>query len=124
MGGFTTYSTFSVEVATLSDDGRYVTGFGYAILSLLLGVGAAALGVWVSANLAPVPKSRPAEDATAFSAEPLPLTDPVIAAEPPADPAARPVPSADSAAPPAPLVAPAAPSAPLVDSAKPNGDPE
>jgi len=75
MGGFTTYSTFSVEVATLSGDGRYLEGFGYAILSLLLGVGAAALGVWVSANLAPVPKPRPVEDATAVSPAARPPVD-------------------------------------------------
>lgn len=66
MGGFTTYSTFSVEVVTLTNNGRYAEGFGYAIVSLLCGVAATALGVWVAANLFPVPKPRPTTDATAL----------------------------------------------------------
>jgi len=55
MGGFTTYSTFAVETMLLTEQGRYVTGFGYAIVSLIFGVAAAAAGVWVAANVVTVP---------------------------------------------------------------------
>lgn len=55
MGGFTTYSTFAVETTLLTQDGEYVTGFGYAIVSLVFGVAAAAAGVWVAANVVSVP---------------------------------------------------------------------
>lgn len=43
-GAFTTFSTFSVEVVTLAQQGRYGAASVYAALSLGLSVGAAALG--------------------------------------------------------------------------------
>jgi len=45
IGGFTTYSTFVVEVDLLLRDGRVVTGVAYALVSVVIGVGAAVLGV-------------------------------------------------------------------------------
>lgn len=45
MGGFTTYSTFSVETMSLLGDGHWVVGFGYALGSVVLGIVAAAAGL-------------------------------------------------------------------------------
>lgn len=47
LGGFTTYSTFIVEVDRLLADGHLGLGAGYALGSVLLGVAAAAVGVRV-----------------------------------------------------------------------------
>jgi CrcB protein len=44
LGGYTTYSTFAVEVATLVDDGAPALAAGYVLLSVLGGVAAVALG--------------------------------------------------------------------------------
>ena len=41
-GGFTTFSTFSLETLQLFQNGRTALGILYIILSLLLGIGAAA----------------------------------------------------------------------------------
>lgn len=41
LGGFTTYSTFSVETVGLLQSGAWLIGVGYAIASLLAGVSAA-----------------------------------------------------------------------------------
>ena len=42
-GGFSTFSTFGLEVVTLLHEGRTALALGYAGLSLLLGVGTLAL---------------------------------------------------------------------------------
>ena len=44
LGAYTTYSTFSWDLLTLLRDGRWPAALGYVILSLGLGLGAAALG--------------------------------------------------------------------------------
>ena len=44
LGAFTTFSTFSVEARTLLDDGRAGAALAYVLLSVLLGIAAAALG--------------------------------------------------------------------------------
>lgn len=43
-GGFTTFSTFALEIVGLSGDGRVWMGALYALLSLLLGVAAVLTG--------------------------------------------------------------------------------
>ncbi len=45
-GGFTTFSTFSLESMNLISDGKYFVGGGYMILSLLCCVVGVALGKW------------------------------------------------------------------------------
>jgi len=59
LGGFTTYSSLCVETVLLTESGRYFTGGGYAVASLLLGVAAGAAGVWVAANVFEVPEVQP-----------------------------------------------------------------
>lgn len=43
-GGLTTFSTFTVEVAVLLDDGRPVVGGMYVVASVVTGVGAFVVG--------------------------------------------------------------------------------
>lgn len=43
-GGFTTFSTFSLEAMTLLNDGKYLTGGAYMALSLILCVAGVAFG--------------------------------------------------------------------------------
>lgn len=45
LGGFTTYSTFSVQAVTTAEDGRWLTAGLYMTGSLLLGVTAALAGL-------------------------------------------------------------------------------
>ncbi len=45
LGGYTTYSSFMVETALLGADDRYLVAFGYAAISVVLGVIAALAGV-------------------------------------------------------------------------------
>ena len=47
LGGFTTFSTFSMEIVQLFQRGQAAMAIGYASASLVLGVCAAALGVWL-----------------------------------------------------------------------------
>lgn len=59
MGGFTTYSSLCVETVLLNENGHYLAGASYAVLSLLAGIAAGAAGVWVAANLFEVPLDHP-----------------------------------------------------------------
>lgn len=45
LGGFTTYSTFVLEVQRLLAGGDVRTGVSYALVSLVLGIGGAVLGI-------------------------------------------------------------------------------
>lgn len=47
LGAFTTFSTFGYETVTLLRDERLEAAAVYALVSLLLGVGAAAAGYWL-----------------------------------------------------------------------------
>lgn len=47
-GGFTTFSTFSLEVYNLLNTGAFVTASLYAVLSLVLCVAGVALGYFVA----------------------------------------------------------------------------
>lgn len=55
MGGFTTYSTLAVSSFELMASGRPVAGIVYALVSVVLGVGAAFLGVLAANRLVPSP---------------------------------------------------------------------
>jgi len=57
LGGFTTYSTLADDTAQLLDLGRWTAGSGYALLSVVLGLVAVVLGLWVAA--ATRPRTRP-----------------------------------------------------------------
>ncbi|MDP9737319.1 MULTISPECIES: fluoride efflux transporter FluC [unclassified Curtobacterium] len=48
LGGFTTYSTLADDTARLLDVGHWGAGAGYALLSVVLGLAAAAAGAWVA----------------------------------------------------------------------------
>lgn len=45
LGGFTTYSTFALEVEQLLSSGHAATGVAYALVSVVLGVVAAGVGI-------------------------------------------------------------------------------
>ena len=51
MGGFTTYSTFSVETVQLLSAGAWLIGLGYALASVLLGIGLAGAGLVVGRRI-------------------------------------------------------------------------
>lgn len=51
LGGFTTYSTFTVEIQQMLRSGEVLAGVGYGVGSVLLGVAAAAAGVSLSARV-------------------------------------------------------------------------
>lgn len=50
LGGLTTYSTFAVEVVRLLAGGHAATGLGYAALSVVVGIVAAAAGYRMGAR--------------------------------------------------------------------------
>lgn len=51
LGGFTTFSAFSLEVATMMRDGALARAASYAGASLLLGVAALFMGLWLARRL-------------------------------------------------------------------------
>ncbi|WIE56749.1 CrcB family protein [Curtobacterium sp. MCLR17_031] len=63
LGGFTTYSTLADDTAQLLDLGRWTAGTGYALLSVVLGLVAVVLGLWVAAATRPRTRPEPREDA-------------------------------------------------------------
>jgi CrcB protein len=58
LGGYTTYSTFAVEVDGLLRAGRGGLAVAYALVSVVLGVAAAGLGVWAARRVVPVRGAR------------------------------------------------------------------
>lgn len=58
LGGFTTYSTFSVETVELLRSGLWLPGISYALISVLVGIGAALLGMMLARQLRPNREAR------------------------------------------------------------------
>lgn len=48
IGGFTTYSTLALDAADYLDTGHWASGIGYGLGSVIAGVLAAAVGVWIA----------------------------------------------------------------------------
>ncbi|KJS42854.1 MAG: protein CrcB [Roseovarius sp. BRH_c41] len=48
LGGFTTFSAFSLEAFTLWERGQAMAALGYVGLSVVLSIGALILGVWLA----------------------------------------------------------------------------
>jgi len=51
LGAFTTFSTFSVEVVNLMDNGHQLHAAIYFLLSVVLAIGCAALGMWMTRHI-------------------------------------------------------------------------
>lgn len=51
LGGFTTYSTFALDVVGLLEGGRVASGVAYALVSVTAGVGAAVVGLMLGARV-------------------------------------------------------------------------
>lgn len=50
LGGFTTFSSFGVETVSMWNDGHHGRAIGYALLSNILGLAAAGLGLWLAGS--------------------------------------------------------------------------
>jgi CrcB protein len=48
LGGFTTFSTFSLEVVTFFLEGQIWRAVGYALVSVIVGLFAAVAGIWTA----------------------------------------------------------------------------
>jgi len=55
LGGYTTFSTFSVDAVHLADAGRWAPAAGYVVVSVVGGVLAATAGVRLGRAVAPAP---------------------------------------------------------------------
>lgn len=51
LGGFTTFSAFSLEVASMMREGAMARAAGYAGLSVLVGVAALFVGLWLARRM-------------------------------------------------------------------------
>jgi fluoride exporter len=52
LGGFTTFSSFSLDVVTLAQRGEWVAASGYIFLSVFGSVGGLALALWLARGVA------------------------------------------------------------------------
>jgi fluoride exporter len=52
LGGFTTFSSFSLDVVTLAQRGEWVAASGYVFLSVFGSVGGLALALWLARGVA------------------------------------------------------------------------
>lgn len=60
LGGYTTYSTFAVDVVRLADAGAWSTALGHVLASVIGGVLAVAAGVWLGRSAAGRPAAAAA----------------------------------------------------------------
>lgn len=51
LGGYTTFSAFTLDFAVLYERGALVQAFGYAAMSVVLAIAALFLGMWVAKSL-------------------------------------------------------------------------
>ncbi len=51
LGGFTTFSAFSLDTMRLIEGGRFSAAFLYVAASVLLSLGACALGLWLTKGM-------------------------------------------------------------------------
>ena len=52
LGGFTTFSAFSLDTLRLVDDGRLAAAGGYVMASVLVSLAACAAGLWIARGVA------------------------------------------------------------------------
>lgn len=52
LGGFTTFSAFSLDTMRLIESGRIGSAMGYVLASVILSLGACALGLWMAKGIA------------------------------------------------------------------------
>lgn len=52
LGGYTTFSAFSLDVAVLHERGALMQAFGYVAASVVLSIAALFLGMWLAKSLA------------------------------------------------------------------------
>jgi CrcB protein len=52
LGGFTTFSAFSLDVAVLYERGAVVQAFAYVAASVIVAIAALFLGMWLAKTLA------------------------------------------------------------------------
>lgn len=51
LGGFTTFSSFSLDVLTIYEQGQVGLAAGYALASVLLSLGAIVAGLWITRGM-------------------------------------------------------------------------
>ncbi|MFN3664230.1 fluoride efflux transporter CrcB [Yoonia sp.] len=51
LGGFTTFSTFSLDTIRLVEAGRIMAASGYVLASVILSIAACGLGLWLAKGL-------------------------------------------------------------------------
>ena len=52
LGGYTTFSAFSLDFAALYERGAFVQAFGYVAISVVLSIAALFVGLWVARTVA------------------------------------------------------------------------
>lgn len=58
LGGYTTFSTYAVEIRGMAATGQWVGAATYALASVVIGVGLVAVGSWIACRLLATPSVR------------------------------------------------------------------